>query len=219
MYRCQVTRMQHSMSKIQRRYNRIAGLYDILEAPMENMFSKWRKELLAEASGKTLEVGIGTGKNIPYYPKNVHLTGIDFSPKMIEIANKKLIKHPRPNTRIIQMDVENMEFEDSVFDTVVSSCVFCSVPDAVRGLKEIKRVCRNDGKVLMLEHVRSQNKTTGKLMDIVNPIPLNIYGANINRRTYENLLKAGFKPEQIEVKNLWLDIVKLIRIKNSGKKL
>ncbi|HKK10526.1 MAG TPA: class I SAM-dependent methyltransferase [Bacteroidales bacterium] len=203
------------MNKIQKRYDRIAGLYDILEAPMEHMFSKWRTELLSDAAGKTLEVGIGTGKNLPYYPENVQLTGIDFSPKMIEITNKKLREHPRSNTRIIQMDAEKMEFADSTFDTVVTSCVFCSVPNAVQGLKEIRRVCRKDGKVLMLEHVRSQNKVTGKIMDIINPIPVYIYGANINRRTYENLIKAGFDPNQIEVNDLWFDIVKLIRIKNT----
>lgn len=201
-------------NKIQQRYNRIAGLYDILEAPMEHMFSKWRKQLLSEASGKTLEVGIGTGKNIPFYPENVELTGIDFSPKMVEITSNKLKKHPRPKTRIIQMDAEEMKFDDNTFDTVVTSCVFCSVPHAVEGLKEIKRVCRKGGKVLMLEHVRSENKTVGKFMDFINPIPLYIYGANINRRTYENLLKAGFEPDQINVENIWSDIVKIIRIDN-----
>lgn len=201
-------------NKIQQRYNRIAGLYDILEAPMEHMFSKWRKQLLSEASGKTLEVGIGTGKNIPFYPEDIELTGIDFSKKMVEITSNKLKKHPRPKTRIIQMDAEEMKFDDNTFDTVVTSCVFCSVPHAVEGLKEIKRVCRKGGKVLMLEHVRSENKTVGKFMDFINPIPLYIYGANINRRTYENLLKAGFEPDQINVENIWSDIVKIIRIDN-----
>jgi len=107
-----------------------------------------------------------------------------------------------------------MDFTDNSFDTVVTSCVFCSVPNPVKGLKEIRRVCKNDGKILMLEHVRSQKKVVGELMDVFNFIPLNIYGANINRETYQNLLKAGFQPENIEVENVWLDIVKLIRINN-----
>ncbi len=179
---------------------------------MEHLFSKWRRKLLSEASGKVLEVGIGTGKNIPFYPENLDLTGIDFSPKMVEITNTKLRKHPRPNTEIFQMDAEDMDFKNNTFDTVVTSCVFCSVPNAVQGLREIKRVCKKGGKVLMLEHVRSQNKVTGKFMDVINPLPLYIYGANINRRTYENLLKAGFEAENIEVENIWHDIVKIIRI-------
>lgn len=203
------------MNKAKHRYDRIAVYYDLLEAPMELLFSKWRRAFLSKASGRTLEVGIGTGKSIPFYPSDVDLTGIDISSKMIEITGKRLRKHPRPNTRIIQMDAEKMEFADNTFDTVVTACVFCSVPDPVQGLKEIKRVCRNGGKVLMIEHVRSQKKALGKLMDIMNPLLLRILGDNINRHTHENLLKAGFKPEQIEVKNLWLDIVKLFQVSNS----
>jgi len=199
-------------NKIQKRYNRIAYLYDIMESPMETGFSKWRKVLLNQASGKTLEVGIGTGKNISYYPDDISLTGIDFSERMIEIAKKKA--KDKDNVWLQVMDAEYMQFKDNMFDTVVTSCVYCSVPDPVKGLKEMKRVCKPGGKILMLEHVRSNRKMLGKAMDILNPIPLNIYGANINRRTYENLLKAGFEPEQISVKDLWFDIVKLIKITN-----
>ena len=204
------------MNKTQHRYDRIARYYDILEAPMELIFSQWRRTFLSKTSGRTLEVGVGTGRSIPFYPEDVDLTGIDISSKMVEISKKKLRKHPRPNTRIIQMNAEEMAFADNTFDTVVTACVFCSVPSPVQGLKEIKRVCRNGGKVLMLEHVRSQNKATGKFMDIMNPLPLHIIGDNINRRTYENMLKAGFRPEQIEVKHIWFDIVKHFRINNTN---
>ena len=100
-------------------------------------------------------------------------------------------------------------------DTVVTSCVYCSVPDPVQGLKEMKRVCKPNSKILMLEHVRSNHKTIGKVMDIFNPIPLYIYGANINRRTYDNILKAGFEPDNISIRHLWYDIVKLIKIINN----
>lgn len=201
------------MNAIQKRYNRIARLYDLLEYPMETGFSNWRKDLLKEAGGKTLEVGIGTGKNIPYYPDGVELTGIDFSPKMIEMAEKKAKNYDNVSLQV--MDAEAMDFDNDSFDTVVTSCVFCSVPDPVQGLKEIRRVCKKGGKILMLEHVRSNYKVTGKMMDIINPLPLNIYGANINRRTLDNLLKAGFEPENINVTDLWFDIVKRITITNT----
>jgi ubiquinone/menaquinone biosynthesis C-methylase UbiE len=194
----------------------MARFYDLLEYPMESGFSNWRKELLSQAEGKTLEVGIGTGKNIPHYPIGIELTGIDFSPKMIEIAGKKAQNYD--NVSLHVMDAESMDFEDNSFDTVVTSCVFCSVPNPVQGLKEIRRVCKKDGKVLMLEHVRSNNKVIGKMMDIANPLPLHIYGANINRRTFQNLLKAGFEPENIQITNLWFDIVKRISIVNNKKK-
>jgi len=199
-------------NKIKKRYDRIAGMYDLMEMPMEGMFAKWRKKMLKGASGKALEVGIGTGKNIPHYPADVDLTGIDFSEKMISKAKEKVTGGK--NVRLLLMDVQQMQFDDNSFDTVATSCVFCSVPDPVQGLKEIRRVCKSGGKILMLEHVRSHKKVIGSLMDAFNFIPVNVYGANINRETFQNLLKAGFQPENIEVENLWLDIVKLIRINN-----
>lgn len=198
--------------KIKNRYNRIAKVYDILEWPMEMMVARWRERLMRGAEGKVLEVGVGTGKNIPYYPDETDVTGIDFSERMIEKAKKK--SSERDNVKVFLMDAEKMLFEDNFFDTVITSCVFCSVPDPVRGLEEIRRVCKSGGKVLMLEHVRSDKKIVGKIMDVMNTIPLHIYGANINRRTYENLLKAGFRRDDIRVEYLWSDIVLLFNITN-----
>lgn len=198
--------------KIKHRYNRISNLYDLVEKPMENMFSKHRKELLRSAYGNVLEVGSGTGKNFQYYPDNVEVTPIDFSPKMVKIASSKAAELKNVKS-VLEMDVECLFFEDNTFDTVVTSCVFCSVPHPVQGLKEIRRVCKNGGKVLMLEHVKSNKPVLAPLMDILNPIPLHIYGANINRDTVKNLHKSGFK--NISVKDLWFDILKLIIITNN----
>jgi len=116
------------------------------------------------------------------------------------------------NINFLEMDVQNMSFEDNTFDTVITSCVFCSVPDPVKGLKEIKRVLKPNGQLIMLEHVRSNGKVLGKLMDWFNFIPLNIMGANINRRTKQNLTKAGFN--DVNVTELWKDIVKYFYVKN-----
>ena len=131
---------------------------------------------------------------------------------MLEKARNK-VKDIK-NIKLIEMDAQDMEFEDNTFDTVITSCVFCSVPDPVKGLEEIRRVCKNNGKIIMLEHMRSNNNVVGKFMDIINFIPLNIWGANINRKTIENLIKAGFNKEDIEYQNVWSDIVKLIEIRN-----
>ncbi|MBK9099471.1 MAG: methyltransferase domain-containing protein [bacterium] len=198
--------------KIKHRYNRISNLFDLVEKPMENMFSKHRKEMLTNANGKVLEVGAGTGKNFKYYPDNVEVTAIDFSPKMVKIASSKAAVQKNIKN-VLEMDVEHMTFKDNTFDTVVTSCVFCSVPHPVQGLKEIRRVCKKGGKILMLEHVKSNKPVIAPLMDILNPIPLHIYGANINRDTIKYLRKAGF--ESMSVKNLWLDILKLIIITNN----
>jgi len=199
---------------IQSRYNRISKIYDLLEKPMESMvMGKWREKLIKRIQGeKILEVGVGTGKNIQYYPENLDVTGIDFSKNMLEKAKNKA--KDKKNIKLLKMDAQKMAFDDNTFDTVITSCVFCSVPDPILGLKEIRRVCKNNGKIIMLEHMRSKNQVVGKFMDIVNFIPLNIWGANINRKTLENLNRAGFNEEYIKYENIWSDIVKLIEIRN-----
>jgi len=207
--------MSNKNKKIQNRYNRISKVYDLLEKPMESMsMAKWRKKLIKRIEGeKILEVGVGTGKNLSYYPEKTNVIGIDFSKNMLEKARDKV--ENRKNIKLIEMDAEDMNFVDNTFDTVVTSCVFCSVPDPIKGLKEIRRVCKNNGKIIMLEHMRSNNEFVGKFMDIVNFIPLNIWGANINRQTMKNLNKAGFKENDIEYQDIWSDIVKLIEIRNN----
>ena len=206
--------MSDKNKKIQNRYNRISKVYDLLEKPMESMsMGKWREMLINRIEGEeVLEVGVGTGKNLLYYQENLNIRGIDFSKNMLEKARER-VKN-KENIELIEMDAQDMEFDDNTFDTVITSCVFCSVPDPVKGLEEIRRVCKNDGKIIMLEHMRSNNEVVGKVMDIINFIPLNIWGANINRKTIENLKKAGFNEEDIEYQDIWSDIVKLIEIRN-----
>ncbi len=200
---------ENLMSKtevIRRRYNRIAGLYDLLEARMERAVFKWREGIIKKASGSILEIGVGTGKNLPYYPDSAEVTAIDFSTNMLTRARQKI--RSEQHIQLTVMDVQYLEFTDNTFDTIVSSFVFCSVPNPVAGLREIRRVCKPRGKLLMLEHVRSEKAILGPLMDIINPVPLTVYGANINRRTVDNLHLAGFN--NIQVTDLWLDIVKRI---------
>ncbi|MCC5890571.1 MAG: class I SAM-dependent methyltransferase [Alkalibacterium sp.] len=181
--------MTHSNDTIKKRYNRVSGLYDSMDRMMKD---KWRKDLLNDVSGKVLEVGIGTGKNLHFYSEGVDLTGVDFSPGMMKKAEEKVEKSnlPYPVT-LREMDIQQMDFPNNSFDYVVSTCVFCSVPDPVKGLKELKRVCKPDGEIIMLEHMRSDNRVAGKIMDVLNPIPVSIWGANINRDTLENIRKAG----------------------------
>ena len=199
--------------KTKRRFSRVAVFYDIFEWPFKKKFSGLRKKLVRQAEGKTLEVGIGTGNNIPFYSGDVELTGIDLSEKMISIAQKK--SGGSSNVHLKVMDAENMLFEDNAFDTVVSFGTLCSIPDPDRGLKEIRRVCKNRGKILMLEHVRSNNKVAGIMMDLITPFTRWILGENMNRRSYENLLEAGFSPHDIVVEDLWSDIVKFFQITNN----
>jgi len=192
-----------------RRYNRIAPLYDLMEGLIErSRYSKWREFLWSKVGGThILEVGVGTGKNFPYYPADAEITAVDFSEKMLERAKDKANKQ-KVKVHLQQMDVQNLEFEDNTFDTVVASFVFCSVPDPCRGLMEVHRVCKQGGKVVLLEHVVSANRILGWLMNIANPIVVRMAGANINRWTVENVKKGGLAVEQAT--DLWGGIFKLI---------
>lgn len=201
--------MDKTSRTIRRRYSRIAPLYDLMEAPMEQGVSGWRRQIMEEVRGRVLEVGVGTGKNLPHYPPERQVVGIDFSRQMLRRTREK-VPEAEEGVRVdlIEMDAEALAFPDRTFDTVLTSCVFCSVPDADAGLEEIHRVLRPGGRLVMLEHVRSEKPLLGPLMDLLNPIPVTIYGANINRRTVERVEEAGF--ELLEVTDLWLDIFKKI---------
>src|SRR3989339_232695 len=200
----------YSIEVIRHRYNRYSKFYDVFEAPMEMFLGKWRRELIKYSSGKVLEVGVGTGKNIEYYPNDIDLTAIDFSEGMLSKAIKKYKR--KPNVKFIQMDIQATDFETDTFDTVIASYVFCSVPDPVTGLKEIKRICKNDGKIILLEHVRSDNKLIGLSMDLLNPLIVGLFGFNINRDNENNIVNSGF--DYYKVRYLWYDFLRMFIINN-----
>ncbi len=192
-----------------KRYNRIAFLYDLLEAPMERMrFSTWRRKLRHRIKGeRALEIGVGTGKNFSCYPGNVDITAIDLSPRMLERARKRANKL-NLKVNLQEMDVQHLDFADHSFDTVFATFVFCSVPDPVIGLRELRRVCKPQGRLLLLEHMRPQNFFLGLIFDSLNPMVVRMMGANINRRTIDNILKAEWQIRLEE--HLSADIVRWI---------
>lgn len=191
------------------RYNRFAPFYDTVEGLMESFgAAEWRKLLWSKIEGTDiLEVGVGTGRNFPFYPPGVKITAIDFAEKMLARARKKAAKQ-KLSLKLEIMDVQNLSFEDNTFDSMIASFVFCSVPDPVRGLMEIKRVCKPGGKILLLEHVLSDNRTIAWFMNRLNPIMVRMGGENINRRTVENVTKSGLIVEHVT--DLAAGIVKLI---------
>jgi ubiquinone/menaquinone biosynthesis C-methylase UbiE len=196
------------------RYDRVAPVYDLYEGLMEGLFFRsWRRlvwtgvqehlqQISAEASAdaarpRLLEVGVGTGKNLPYYPDGVEAVAIDISPKMLERARKRVQKLHR-QVELLPMDAQALAFPDESFDAVVATFVFCSVPDPVLGLKEISRVLRPEGRVVLLEHMRSRSERLGRFFDFLNPLAVRLTGANINRRTVENVQKAGLGIETVK---------------------
>ncbi len=201
--------------RARRRYNRIAPFYDTMEALAEKgSFARWRALLWSKVAGeRILEVGVGTGKNFPYYPKGITVTAIDFSERMLARARQRA---SRLGTRVElkQMDVQQLGFPDNTFDSVVASFVFCSVPDPARGLAEVKRVCQPGGKVLLLEHVLSANRLIALMMHILNPVVVRFMGPNINRRTVETVAVSGLVIENVT--DLAAGIFKLIEARKGG---
>lgn len=166
---------------------------------------RYRSRLIAEVEGaRVLEVGVGTGRNLSLYPDAVQVDAIDFSPRMLERAQRR---PPRANVRLALMDVQELAWPSETFDTVVSTCVFCSVPDALKGLQEMRRVLRAGGRALFLEHVRPGTPWLAALFDWLDPF-VSRRGPHINRRTMETIRAAGFVVEREE--NLMSDVLKLV---------
>ncbi|MDD3248238.1 MAG: methyltransferase domain-containing protein [Methanosarcina sp.] len=193
------------------KYDRLSSIYDLMEWPMEFLFySRWRKEVLSGLKGRVLEVGVGTGKKLKYYPPDCLVIGIDNSGGMLEKARKKA--EGMNNVTLLLMDAENLKFPDSSFDYVVTTFVLCSIPDPVKALKEMRRVLKPSGEMINLEHMRSSNRFIAWYEDLINPIIVSMTGIHVNRKTVENVGKAGFTIK--DVKNLLLkDVFRKIRSK------
>jgi ubiquinone/menaquinone biosynthesis C-methylase UbiE len=182
-----------------RRYDRVAPVYDASEWIVERcLYARWRRRLWEGVTGpEILEVGVGTGKNMSYYPPGAHVTAIDLSGGMLARARKRA-NLLRLDVDLRQMDAQTLDFPSQSFDTVVASFVFCSVPDAVAGLRELGRVCKPEGEIRLLEHMRARSELLGRLMDVINPLAVRIQGANINRPTVDNVRSAGLQIQRME---------------------
>ena len=194
-------------AEVTRRYDRMASIYDLYDAPMELMGTKKRRRaLVGNASGTVLEVGVGTGKNLRYYAAGTEVAGIDVSSQMLQRAERRLAAL-RMKANLVEADVQDLPFDDDTFDTAVGTCVFCSVVDPVQGLRELGRVVRPDGRILLLEHVRPTNKLLGRISDVVSIFTRRIFGFRTNRRTEENVAAASLEIIEGTRNGVWRQIV------------
>ncbi len=196
-----------AQKQVTARYDRIARFYDLVDKPMDLLgVRRRRRRLLSRASGTTLEVGVGTGRNLGLYPDDVDLTGIDVSENMLAKA-RQVAERGGIDVTLDQADVQELPFATGSFDTVTATCVFCSVADPVAGLAEVARVVKTDGRVLLLEHVRPRNTVLGWTADRLAPVVSRAFGPDINRRTEDNVAAAGLEIIEVQRWGVWREIV------------
>lgn len=206
---------EKAVAQTRGRYERIAPLYDLLEIAAETKYLRWRKELWSLVRGpKVLEVGVGTGKNMPFYPESAEITGVDLTPGMLARARKRASKLNLSVT-LEQGDVQALDFPDASFDDVVATFVFCSVPDPILGLNEVARVLKPGGRCMLLDHVRSANRVAGAIMDAFNPFVVRVTGANINRHTVDNVRRSNL--QLVRVKDVGLNGIYKFIVASKGE--
>ena len=192
------------------KWDRAARTLDLMNRGIELRYGERKREWFSRSSGRTLLVAVGTGLDLEYFPSVRKVVGIDISDKMLEKAKEKR-GTCKAAVELVQADVQLLGFADSSFDSAVTSCTFCSVPDPVKGLREIRRVMKPGGTLLMFEHVRSDIFWMGPMMDVLTLVSRK-FGPDLNRRTRENIRQAGFRLTR--EMNIYLDMVKLFEAVN-----
>jgi ubiquinone/menaquinone biosynthesis C-methylase UbiE len=173
-------------------------IYDFFFTPIDRCaFGNLRAELAGAAKGETLEIGIGTGRNLPYYSPHIRLTGIDPDIHMLERVPRKssMVK-----ATFLLGDAQQLAFPDEHFDTVVATLVFCSIPDPDLAQREVWRVLKPGGHFLLLEHIRLPGRLTSGLQDLMTPAwRLAFGGCHLNRNPQHTLDELGFVTNEAKV--------------------
>lgn len=187
------------------KWDRASRTYDLVTWGDEQRLGEAKRRLFGKMAGECLMVAAGTGNDFRYFPPGLSVVAIDISPAMIQHAERRAAYDGHLTVRV--MDVQALEFADATFDTAVTACTFCSVPDPVRGLRELYRCLKPGGRLLMFEHVRSRIGPIAILQDLLTPLTRRL-GPEMNRDTASNVLWAGF--ELCREENIYLDVVKAI---------
>ncbi len=193
-------------SAAQRKWDRASRTYDLYCQGPERRWAEYKREFFGAMTGRVLFLAVGTGVDIQFFPPGREIVGLDISSGMLA---KSLGRAGAYSGRIdlTQMDVEALAFADGTFDQVFTSCTFCSVPQPVEGLRELRRVLRPGGELRMFEHTGSRWFPFNAMMHAMTPITRR-FGPEMNRDTVGNVEKAGFRLRS--VRNLYLDVLRVI---------
>ena len=187
-------------------YRDISSWYDYFFGPtLHGARLAAMTRLPIESGNSILEVGVGTGINALLYPKHCDVTGIDFSSSMLKKARRRLRQRGVCNVELLKMDAANLEFEDNVFDFVYAPFVISVVPDPVKVVKEMHRVCRVGGQVVVLNHFLSENRFLARAERLISPLTVHIgFKADLDLPGF--IAQSGFRPlsvERVSVPRLW----------------
>jgi ubiquinone/menaquinone biosynthesis C-methylase UbiE len=192
--------MAKNSNHIRTVYDRIAPSYDSWDAiPERLLYSSWRRRLWnGVGAGRILEIGVGTGKNIPFYPPGGQVTAIDISPRMLEGAAKRAATRTDVGIELLRMDASELALDAAVFDTVIGSFALMVVPEPLKALQEVRRVCKPDGKLLLLEFAHSRNQLVAFVQGLVTPLTRAIYCAHVDRDISALVESSGFRIAAVE---------------------
>jgi ubiquinone/menaquinone biosynthesis C-methylase UbiE len=198
------------------RYQRIAPFYDLLDLPFEaRRYSALRPLLFEGLGGRILDAGVGTGRNIPFYPRDARVVGIDTSPAMLARAERRRTQSPARVVELKQMDVTALAFATDTFDAAVSTFLFCVLSDELQvlALRELSRVVKQGGAIRLLEYVRPQGTLRRAVARIWEPWMGWAYGASFDRHTEQHVPEAGL--EVVSSRFVIPDLIKLISVVRS----
>jgi phosphatidylethanolamine/phosphatidyl-N-methylethanolamine N-methyltransferase len=189
--------------QVQRAYELYAPVYDFI---FDWVFSPGRaaavKQLDLQRSDSVLEVGIGTGLNLPLYPATTRLTGIDLSQEMLDKAVERVQSLAMPNVTLKVMDATSLDFGDNDFDKAVATYTISAVPDPVAVLREMRRVVKPGGVLVIMNHFRSERRLMGWLEDLVAPVCTRL-GWKSNLALKPLLAQVGLEPELVAKANMF----------------